>query len=54
LSSKFAQFQETVIVGDIVAINVFSEDGYGFLIEDNQVADGYRKYFELLWKEAKK
>ncbi len=53
LSKEFAQFQETVIVGDYVAINVFTENAYSFLIKDKKVADGYRKYFELLWKISK-
>jgi len=53
LSKEFAQFQETVIVGDYVAINVFTENPYGFLIKDAKVAEGYRKHFELLWKQAK-
>jgi hypothetical protein len=53
LPEKFSQFQETVIVNDYVAINVFSNDGYSFLIKDKKVADGYRKYFEALWKIAK-
>jgi len=53
LPHEFAQFQETVIVGDHVAINVFAEHTYSFLIIDQKVAQGYRKYFELLWKIAK-
>lgn len=53
LPENFAQFQETVIVEDYVAINVFSNDGYSFLIENKKVAEGYRKYFEALWKIAK-
>lgn len=53
ISKEFAQFQETVIAGDYVAINVFTENAYGFLIKDQKVAEGYRKYFELLWKIAK-
>jgi len=53
LSKEFEQFQETVIVGDKVAINVFTSNPYGFLIQDKVVADGYRKHFELLWKIAK-
>jgi len=53
LPEKFAQFQETVIVEDYVAINVFSNEGYSFLIKDKKVADGYKKYFEALWKIAK-
>ena len=54
LSKEFAQFQETVIVGDYVSINVFTyESPYSFLIKDKHVAEGYRKYFEALWKIAK-
>jgi sugar-specific transcriptional regulator TrmB len=53
-SKDFTQFQETVIVGDKVAICVFTENPYGFLIHDKVVAEGYKKYFEVLWKIAKK
>ena len=53
LSREFAQFQETVIAGNLVAIAVFTENPYAFLIEDKVVADGYRKHFELLWKTAR-
>src|SRR3989344_2195505 len=54
LEKEFAQFQETVIVGDYVAIAVFSHNPYAFLIRDKSVAESYRKYFEILWKTAKK
>ena len=54
VDKEFAQFQETVIVGDFVAIAVFSENPYAFLIHDKNVAESYRKHFELLWKIAKK
>jgi len=54
LPKEFASFQETVIVGNKVAISVFSDNPYGFLIEDKKVADGYRKHFDILWKQAKK
>jgi len=53
VAKEFAQFQETVIVGDYVAIAVFSENPYAFLIHDALVANSYRKHFELLWKQAK-
>lgn len=53
LAKEFAQFQETVIVGDCVAIAVFTENPYAFLMQDQFVAEGYRKHFELLWKQAK-
>ena len=54
VSKEFEQFQETVIVGDYVAINVFTENPYAFLIRDKKVADGYRKHFEIMWKTAEK
>ncbi len=53
LSKEFAQFQETVISGEYVAINIFTENPYGILIKDKAVADGYRKHFEVLWEKAK-
>lgn len=53
LSKDFFQAQETVIVGDKVAIAVFTDNPYAFLIEDKVVANGYRKHFEVLWKLAK-
>jgi hypothetical protein len=54
VEEKLASFQETVICGDYVAIAIFSENPYAFLIKDKNVAESYRKYFELLWKTAKK
>jgi len=53
LSADFAQFQETVIIGDYVAITVFAEEPYSFLIKDENIAKGYKKYFEMLWQQAK-
>ncbi len=54
IDKKFEQFQETIIVGDYVAITVFSENPYAFLIKDSKVAESYRKHFEFLWESAKK
>jgi len=53
LPEEFVSFQETVIVGNFVAISVFSEEPYSFLIHDKHVAEGYRKHFEILWNRAK-
>jgi sugar-specific transcriptional regulator TrmB len=53
LSKEFASFQETVICGDYVAITVFADNPYSFLIKDSQVAKGYKKHFEILWEQAK-
>ncbi len=54
LPQEFAQLTETVIVGDNVAISVFTETPYSLLIKDRLVAQGYKKHFELMWKAAKK
>ena len=53
LPAEFAQFQETVIVGNLVAVTIFTGNAYSLLIEDKLVAQGYKKHFELLWKTAK-
>ncbi len=44
----------TMIFGDKVSINIFDEKIFIILIESKSVADSYRKYFEQLWKIAKK
>jgi predicted transcriptional regulator len=53
LPEEFEQLQETVIIGDYVAINIFTENPYGILIRDKTVVKGYKKYFELLWEKGK-
>lgn len=52
LSQEFEQLTETMIIGDYVAIVIFTENPYGILIKDKIIADSYRKNFELLWKKA--
>ncbi len=42
----------TMIFGDRVSINVFGVKSFVILIEDNLVADSYKKYFEYLWQQA--
>jgi len=54
LSQDFEQLTETVIIGDCIAIVIFTGDPYGLFIEDKTVADGYRKNFEVLWEKAKR
>ncbi|MCF7872473.1 hypothetical protein K9L97_05565 [Candidatus Woesearchaeota archaeon] len=51
---SFSQYQETAITGDYVAITIFADEGYSILIHNKEVAEGYRKNFELLWNIAKK
>jgi sugar-specific transcriptional regulator TrmB len=54
LSKEFEQLQETIIIGEYIGIAIFTSEPYGVLIKDKEVADGYRKQFEMLWKLAKK
>ncbi len=53
LPKQFEQLQETIIKGDSVGIAIFTEHPYGILIKDKAVAEGYKKQFEMLWKNAK-
>jgi len=50
---EFGQYQETAIIGDYVAITIFADEGYCILIHNRNVADGYRKNFEMMWNIAK-
>jgi len=52
IDEKFANFQETIICGNFVAITIFTENPYSILIEDSIVTEGYKKYFELLWEKG--
>jgi sugar-specific transcriptional regulator TrmB len=43
----------TCIYGDSVAIITFAEKPFGILIREHVIAEQYRNYFEILWKQAK-
>ena len=43
----------TNIYGDKVAIILWSEEPFAILIHQKEIADSYRNYFGLLWKQAK-
>ena len=51
-NNEFEQLTETIICGNKVAILVYSDNPYGFLIEDQTVADSYKEFFNILWKET--
>ncbi|MCI0503662.1 hypothetical protein L0Y65_03025 [Candidatus Micrarchaeota archaeon] len=53
LSQDFEQLTETVIIGEYVAIVMFTEEPYGLLIKDPVVVESYRKYFSILWEKAR-
>lgn len=43
----------TTIYDDKVAINIIADKPVIIIIKNKDVAEGYRSYFELLWKHAK-
>lgn len=52
-SKTFEELTETIICGDRVGILIFSDNPYGFLIKDEQVAISYKHFFGILWKNSK-
>ncbi len=54
LPKEFDNLTETSVYKDKVSIVVWSQKPIGVLIKDKNVADAYRAYFEILWKQAKK
>ncbi len=44
----------TSIYGDNVAMIVWEEKPYGFIITSKEVADSFREQFKILWKTAKR
>ena len=51
---EFEPLTETHIQANYVAIIVWTAEPIIFYIEDNEVAESYRKYFEKLWLSSKK
>jgi len=55
LQQKYTSPLAVNIYGNKVAIILWSkENPWAILINQKDVADGYRKYFELMWKSARK
>lgn len=53
LSKEFFNPTAIHIVGNLVCIIMWAEPLIGIVIESAQVADAYKKYYELLWSIAK-
>ena len=49
---KYEMPTQTRIYGDKVVIFILEKDPTAILIQDKKVADGYRYFFEFLWKLA--
>lgn len=53
LPKELNQPVSTSVCGPIVALTIYKEPVLTFVIENQIIADAYRKYFEYLWKLAK-
>jgi len=47
----FEELTETIICGKRVAIIIYLDEPFGFLIEEPLAAKSYKRFFELLWKK---
>lgn len=54
LAEKYSNNMVINIYGDSVAMILWSKRPFAIVIEQEEFARGYRKYFELMWKVAKK
>lgn len=54
LPKDYASPTATNIYGNKVMIVLWSEDPIAILIHQKEIADSYRKYFNILWNAAKK
>ena len=54
IPNEMSSYTASRIYGDKVAIFLFSEEQpIAIVIENKTIAEGYRKYFEVMWKAAK-
>ena len=54
LPNEVCSYAALRIYGNKVALMLFSEEQpIAVVIENKAIADGYRKYFEVMWKAAK-
>ena len=54
LPNEVCSYAALRIYGNKVALMLFSEEQpLAVVIENKAIADGYRKYFEIMWKAAK-
>lgn len=54
LPNEYTTLISTLVYADKVAIVSWTDNPVGFLMEDKRTADSYRKYFEFMWRAAKK
>ena len=54
LADKYADHMVINIYGNSVAMILWAKNPFAIVIEQQEFASGYRKYFDLLWKLARK
>ncbi|MEK6893974.1 MAG: helix-turn-helix domain-containing protein [Nanoarchaeota archaeon] len=54
LADKYADHMVLNIYGNSVAMILWAKNPFAIVIEQQEFASGYRKYFDLLWKLARK
>jgi len=52
-SANFEELTETFVSQNKVAIVLYSDIPFGFLIEEKSIAKSYQKFFELMWESSK-
>ncbi len=52
--SDFEPLTQINIYSNFVSTIVWSKEPIGTLIENEEVANSYKKYFDILWKQSKK
>lgn len=50
----YSSFVSINIYGETSFLSVFSEEPIFFVIKSREIADGFKGYFKILWKQAKK
>ena len=54
LPKEYSGVTATVIYGNRVQLFIWAEDPFVMMIESKDVADSYKKFFNILWRTAKK
>ena len=54
LADKYADHMVLNIYGNSVAMILWAKNPFAIVIEQQEFASGYRKYFDLIWKLARK
>ena len=54
LPEKFEEVTDTIVYGNKTELFIWTEDPFVIMIESKELADSYRRFFNLLWITARK